>query len=193
MVELHDVVEDVEYLLKALSNPSAHPVFLGPLMLIEIETFSRINRASACGPRRLGSHGPVACITFENPTTLEEFDALDAAAKVYEPTRIMSSPGFLFNVLVLAQENGIVSALSVAYYRALEFTSRSNGLANLLVGIPREDETIAFLPSANLHRCVIGRERLPSTYTTPSPYTSEPRGTSQFIYWMYDVHRVLVA
>jgi hypothetical protein len=59
-------------------------------------------------------------ITFENPKTLEEFDALCVEGK-YKSTRIVPQPGLVFDILKLARENDIVSALPVAYYRAAQY------------------------------------------------------------------------
>jgi hypothetical protein len=56
-------------------------------------------------------------ITFENPKTLEEFDALGVDG-IYLATRIVPYRGLTFDTLKLARENDILSALPIAYYRA---------------------------------------------------------------------------
>jgi hypothetical protein len=59
-------------------------------------------------------------LTFENPSTLEEFDALNSESPfgtTYATSRIVSYPGLLFDVLNLGRENDILSTLPCAYYR----------------------------------------------------------------------------
>jgi hypothetical protein len=57
-------------------------------------------------------------ITFENPKTLEEFDALPDVDGIYLSTRIASYYWLEFDTPKLARENDILSALPIAYYRA---------------------------------------------------------------------------
>jgi hypothetical protein len=56
-------------------------------------------------------------ITFENPKTLEEYDDL-ISDKKYTSTRIVPYNGIFFDIITLARENNILSALPCAYYRA---------------------------------------------------------------------------
>ncbi|KAF8178636.1 hypothetical protein K438DRAFT_1844146 [Mycena galopus ATCC 62051] len=151
VVELHDSGEDVEYLLNALYDP--HFLEQKALPLAAIGALIRMGRKYDF---KTLLDSAVARITFENPATLDEFDAMDVDNAGYEPTRITNSHGFFFDLLVLAQENGIVSALPAASFRALTTAS----LAELFQGIQRADETLATLPLAELQRCVIGREKL---------------------------------
>jgi hypothetical protein len=61
-------------------------------------------------------------LEFENPKTLEEYEALKAPAmngKTYNPTRIVDYTGIIIDLLTLARENDIVSVLPCAYYRAV--------------------------------------------------------------------------
>jgi hypothetical protein len=63
----------------------------------------------------------VECLMFENPTTLEGYDALLTADDTYQTTRISEQPGILYDMLTLARENNIESALPCAYYRAIHY------------------------------------------------------------------------
>ncbi|KAF8178691.1 hypothetical protein K438DRAFT_1977921 [Mycena galopus ATCC 62051] len=112
VVEVHDSVADVEYLLTALYDPS---------------NFSQPDNAPACG--RWCSLGrkydfknlldsAVERITLENPTTLEKYEALLGDEK-YKSTRILHCDGYYFDFLILARENNILSALPIAYYLTL--------------------------------------------------------------------------
>jgi hypothetical protein len=58
-------------------------------------------------------------LMFENPTTLEGYDALITADDGYQTTRILDQPGTLYDMLMLARENNIQSALPCAYYRII--------------------------------------------------------------------------
>jgi hypothetical protein len=63
-------------------------------------------------------------LMFENPTTLEGHDALLTADNTYQTTRILSQPGLFYDMLTLARENNIQSALPCAYYRAIRYINR---------------------------------------------------------------------
>jgi hypothetical protein len=64
-------------------------------------------------------------LTFENPTTLEEYDALPESGKT---TRIIYYPGLRYDTLTVARENNIQSVLPCAYYCAL-FHPQVSGLS----------------------------------------------------------------
>ncbi|KAF8170322.1 hypothetical protein K438DRAFT_1982832 [Mycena galopus ATCC 62051] len=120
IVELQDTVEDVEYLLKGLQflNQTALPFAVGALIRLGRKYDFKHLLDSA-----------VACIIFENPTTLEKYDALNVDAK-YKPTRIIYSHSFYWDVAELHDSR------------------------------PRDDGTLASLPSVDLRRCLLGRETL---------------------------------
>lgn len=67
-------------------------------------------------------------LMFENPTTLEGFDALLTDNR-YQTTRILHQPGILYDILTLARENNIQSALPCAYYRAIQYKNRVSYLS----------------------------------------------------------------
>ncbi|KAJ7039023.1 hypothetical protein C8F04DRAFT_950178 [Mycena alexandri] len=99
-------------------------------------------------------------LTFENPTTLEEYDArMDNNS--YKSTRILHYPGVIFDMLTLARENKILSVLPCAYYRALDSHSQ------LFDGIPRGDDTVASLASVDQRRCTLSREMIMKTQFMP--------------------------
>ncbi|KAJ7367160.1 hypothetical protein DFH08DRAFT_1005369 [Mycena albidolilacea] len=159
VVELPDSVVDVEYLMKGLYLPT----FLGQpaLPLPVIEALIRLGRKYDF--RDLLDFA-VARLTYENPTTIEAYDALLDSDRKYTPTRIVKSPGLLFDTITLAQENGIMSVLPCAFYRILR------RFETLFDHIPRNDGTLAALSSADLHRCVgpaTGSCKLSSDQATP--------------------------
>ncbi|KAJ7816951.1 hypothetical protein B0H14DRAFT_2374338 [Mycena olivaceomarginata] len=140
VVELPDSVVDVEYLMKGLYLPFAlHRALI------------RLGRKYAF--RDLLDFA-VARLTYENPTTIEAYDALLDSDRKYTPTRIVKSPGLLFDTITLARENGIMSVLPCAFYRILR------RFETLFDHIPRNDGTLAALSSADLYRCVRARDRL---------------------------------
>ena len=62
----------------------------------------------------------VGRITFENPTTLKELDAtIDVDSGRYIAKRILHYPGVFYDMLTVARENNILSALPCAYYRVI--------------------------------------------------------------------------
>jgi hypothetical protein len=122
LVELQDDAVDVEFLLKALYTPSARFYFLAVCVLTGIQDFS------VPGSARLGRKydfrdlldSAIVRLTFENPRTLEEYDTLATSAGAYRPTRILPYQGLTFDIISLARENGILSALPAAYYRVAQ-------------------------------------------------------------------------
>ncbi|KAF8170315.1 hypothetical protein K438DRAFT_1614267 [Mycena galopus ATCC 62051] len=148
IVELHDAVEDVKCVLTTLYDPTH--LTQTALPLAELGALIRLGRKYDF-KNLLDS--AVVRITFENPTTLDEFQALRANGP-YKPTRIAHCPGFYLDLLILIRENNIVSALPVAYFHAIKYNSLLHD------GNPRVDKTPASLPSVDLRTCVLGRERL---------------------------------
>ncbi|KAJ7668654.1 hypothetical protein DFH06DRAFT_1182184 [Mycena polygramma] len=151
IVELHDAVEDVFQLLMALYTPT----FLSQtaLPLQAIGALIRLGRKY--GFKSL-LNSAVERLTFENPSTLEEYDALrDPGTGTYKRSRIVDYPGLLFDIVELAQENNIMSVLPSAYYRLIV-----QDLDTFLDGVSRDDGTLASLGPLDLRRCIRGRERL---------------------------------
>ncbi|KAF8178638.1 hypothetical protein K438DRAFT_2021908 [Mycena galopus ATCC 62051] len=150
VVELHDSVVDVKYLLQALYDPH----FLGQtaLPLVVVGALIRLGRKYDF-KRLLDS--AVARLTFDNPATLAEYDALFPKNHQYHPTRICNTPGFYFDVLAIARENGILSALPIACYHALH-----SSVAHLVNGIPRTEHWLRYLQLTLSAASSRARERL---------------------------------
>ncbi|KAJ7227462.1 hypothetical protein GGX14DRAFT_630052, partial [Mycena pura] len=145
IVELSDESEDVKQVLGALYNP----LFLGQkaLPLRVIGSLLRICRKYEF---RDVLQNIVERLTYENPATLEGYDALKTG-NAYSPTRIQNHHGILYDTITLAWENNILSVLPCAYYRAL---------SAIFDGIPRGDGTVATLAPIHQRACTLGRASL---------------------------------
>ncbi|KAJ6589833.1 hypothetical protein DFH09DRAFT_908850 [Mycena vulgaris] len=150
VLEMQDAVQDIEHLLKVLYNPTFLLQTALPLPIIA--ALIRLGRKYEFQDLL---DAAVERLTFENPATLEEYDARRPdPASTYSPTRIVHYPGLLFDMLTLARENDILTALPCAYYRALH---RYNQVFD---GIKKGDGTWASLALADQRQCVLSRERL---------------------------------
>ncbi|KAJ7270145.1 hypothetical protein B0H12DRAFT_1009028 [Mycena haematopus] len=151
VIELHDDVADVEFLLKALLTPTIHAQTALPLSVI-----SALIRLGRKYDFQDLLESAVGRLVFENPKTLEEYDALVAKqhGKSYQTTRIEHYPGILVDILTLARENDLQSALPCAYYRVVLHYNP------LFDGIPRSDGTTAVLAPVDQRRCIISRDAL---------------------------------
>ncbi|KAJ7772123.1 hypothetical protein DFH07DRAFT_697061, partial [Mycena maculata] len=147
-----DSAVDVQQVLKTLYNPSIlfnnekaipFPIIASIVRLGRKYDFEDLLRAA------------VERLTFENPSSLEHYDALRVKDKVVPP-RILDYSGLCFDVITLARENHLSSILPCAYYRVITSYDR----ATLFDGIPRRDGTSATLLPIDQRRCVLGRERL---------------------------------
>ncbi|KAF8146888.1 hypothetical protein K438DRAFT_1868551 [Mycena galopus ATCC 62051] len=148
VIELPDDAADVENLLKALYNLKF--LFQPSLPLPVVSSLIRLGRKYDF---KDVLDSAVERVTFEHPTTLEEYDSRWPLQ--YTPTRIDAYSAFPFDMLELARENDIISALPVAYLRAI-----SSGLDALLDGLPSSDEAVTSLAPIDLRRCIRGREHL---------------------------------
>ncbi|KAJ7236882.1 hypothetical protein B0H12DRAFT_1256144 [Mycena haematopus] len=144
VIELFDDAKDVEYILNALYSPTFHIQKELPLPVVG----ALIRLGHKYDSKDLLDSG-VARLTAQYPTSLAKYD--DA----FE-IRIPWCDGMDFDVIALASENNILSALPGAFYRAVEL----NALNTLFEGIPREDGTRASLSQSDLRRCVIARQQL---------------------------------
>ncbi|KAJ7125106.1 hypothetical protein C8R44DRAFT_669154 [Mycena epipterygia] len=158
VVQLQDNVADVNYLLKALYTPTFLAQEKLPLPAIA---------ALICLGRKYDFRdmldSAVARLTFENPTTLEKYDALIRHDGKYATTRIADHAGILHDILTLARENNILSVLPCAYYR----TSLYHTQETLFDGIPRRDGSLAALAPIDQRRCVLGRTKLLKAQVEP--------------------------
>ncbi|KAF8178682.1 hypothetical protein K438DRAFT_1844226 [Mycena galopus ATCC 62051] len=146
-----DTIIDVEHLLKALYTPTflvqtslPFPVVTALIRLGRKYDFKDLLDTA------------VERLTFENPMTLEDYDALKQPNNSHQTTRILWYPGILFDMLTVARENNILSALPCAYFRAVQFCSSKF----LFDGISRGDTTMTSLAPVDQRRCVLGREAL---------------------------------
>ncbi|KAF8141061.1 hypothetical protein K438DRAFT_1636255 [Mycena galopus ATCC 62051] len=150
IIELSDSEEDVEKLLSALYDPLfflqtalPFPVIASHLRLSRKYDFRGVLKTI------------VGRLTHENPTTLDEYDALKTGNS-YSPTRIINYQGLLYDTITLAGDNDLLSLLPCAYYRALVGSLP----ANIFDGIPRGDGTVATLSPLHQRACNLGRTAL---------------------------------
>ncbi|KAJ6593487.1 hypothetical protein B0H19DRAFT_1056037 [Mycena capillaripes] len=126
IVELQDAVVDVEHLLKVLYHQT--------LLLQKALPFPVVAALIRLGRKydfRILFDTAAERLAFENPTTLKEYDALlIAGTSNYKPTRIVYYPGIEFDMLTVARENNIMTALPCVYYRAARFRLLTNGNAS---------------------------------------------------------------
>ncbi|KAJ7125105.1 hypothetical protein C8R44DRAFT_980335 [Mycena epipterygia] len=163
VVELQDTVADVEYLFKALYSPTFLTQEALPLPVVA--ALIRLGRKYDF--RELLDQA-VERLTFENPMTLEKYDALIKDGKNYGPTRIVYYRGMFYDILTLARENNILSVLPCAYYRSLIYHTQEDSFD----GIPRMDGSLAALAPIDQRRCVVGRTKLLKVQLEPG----YPRG-----------------
>ncbi|KAF8178676.1 hypothetical protein K438DRAFT_1844208 [Mycena galopus ATCC 62051] len=145
-----DTIIDVGHLLKALYTPTfllqkalPFPVVAALIRLGRKYDFKDLLDTA------------VERFMFENPTTLEEYDAL-RVERIYQTTRILPYPGIVYDMLTVARENSILSALPCAYYRASGYYAPKY----LFDGVSRGDMTKAFLAPVDQRRCVLGHDAL---------------------------------
>ncbi|KAJ7039805.1 hypothetical protein C8F04DRAFT_949202, partial [Mycena alexandri] len=157
LIVVHDSVEDVEYLLKALYNPGLFDEAAIPFPYIA--SFVRLGRKYEF--RNLFNIA-VGRLAFENPATLKKYDALMdtlelAAGKrvPHSTTRIVNYPGIRQDTLTLVRENGLLALLPCAYYRVLSYS-----IDEIFSGISRPDGTTSRLSSIDLRTCAVGLERV---------------------------------
>ncbi|KAJ7809053.1 hypothetical protein B0H14DRAFT_2460648 [Mycena olivaceomarginata] len=143
VVELFDDPVDVEYLLKVLYTPT----FLSRKVLPLPAVGALIRLGRKYGFKDLWDSA-VGRLTSQCPTTLEAYDSF---SRIFEYYNALD-----FDIVALASENKILSALPCAYYRLLD----DSPLQYLFDEIQRPDGTIARLSGPNLQTCVKARERL---------------------------------
>ncbi|KAK7057753.1 BTB domain-containing protein [Favolaschia claudopus] len=153
VIELQDAVGDVEYLLRALYIPT----FLAQdaLPLPAVAALIRLGRKYDFSDLL---NLAVQRLSYENPKTLAEYDALITAhgGNAYKLTRIIYHPGVLMDMVTIARENGLLSVLPCAYYRVLLHHSP----AQIFDGVLRRDGTVASLAFVDQRRCIVSRDEL---------------------------------
>ncbi|KAJ6589851.1 hypothetical protein DFH09DRAFT_217605 [Mycena vulgaris] len=151
VVELPDALADVENLLRALYNPTF--LFKKVLPFRVVAALIRMGRKYEF---RDILDSAVDRITFENPSTIGEYEALKDRNGQYAPTRFLGDRSVIFDILTLARENNIQSALPCAYFRALIYHTRQQ----LFDGVSRENGDLSVLAPIDLRRCILAREQL---------------------------------
>ncbi|KAJ7772131.1 hypothetical protein DFH07DRAFT_998278, partial [Mycena maculata] len=140
IVDLPDCVADLEYLLRGLYDPIFFTQKALPFrVLAGLVRLSRKYEFNNLWNEVVGR------LTCDNPTTIEEFDALPVPKHV--PTRIEPYPGVLFEIDTLASEHSILSVLPCA--------SRLS-LSQLFGGIP----PLATLSPTNRRVCITARSKI---------------------------------
>ncbi|KAJ7307103.1 hypothetical protein DFH08DRAFT_975661 [Mycena albidolilacea] len=145
VVELSDDPKDVEYLLKALYIPQK------TLPLSAVGAIIRLGRKYDFKDL---FDSAVARLMSKCPSTLEAY-------VLYDPLRTTDNAFELydaleFDIVALASENKILSALPCVYFHLIN----NFELSYLFDEIRRPDGTVARLPSLDLQRCVVAREKL---------------------------------
>ncbi|KAK7025079.1 BTB domain-containing protein [Favolaschia claudopus] len=149
VVELADDSVDVEYILKALYNPT----FLAEEKL----PFSAISALLRMGRKydfRDLFSSAVKRLTSEFPSSFEEYERIESPVHGY--TTMQYQAGIEFDIIALAKENNIMTVLPTVCFQV---ASRIPTPA-LCEGIQRPDGTIARLSPEYLTRCVAAREKL---------------------------------
>ncbi|KAJ7287173.1 hypothetical protein C8J57DRAFT_578563 [Mycena rebaudengoi] len=150
LVILSDSAVDVEYLLETLYNPALLTKKALPLAVIG----AHVRLGRKYGFKDL-LNDALQRLTFEYPTTLEEFDALGDAAS-YSTTRIAEPTGLPSDLVALATQNDLLYILPCAYYRAAIPVQG-------VVSSPRGDDTSVTLSPLAQETCILGREKLVQT------------------------------
>ncbi|KAF7370405.1 BTB domain-containing protein [Mycena sanguinolenta] len=137
VVCLPDESNDVEYLLKALYDPTFHSQQKLPLAVVG--ALIRLGRKYEF---RDLLHSAAARVTGEYPTTLAAYDAMSTFKTIED------YDGIDFDMVTLLSENNILSSLPLAYYCAVQMTPIETFLDR------------ACFSQVDLRRCVIGQKRL---------------------------------
>ncbi|KAJ6526563.1 hypothetical protein DFH09DRAFT_1187495 [Mycena vulgaris] len=97
-------------------------------------------------------------LTYENPTTLEEYDRLllkDGDIR-YLSTQITMCHGIVFDTITLAQENQLFAVLPCAYCRAILFY----GEDQILDGISSPNSSHVNLCPLDQRACILGSKKM---------------------------------
>ncbi|KAF7370407.1 BTB domain-containing protein [Mycena sanguinolenta] len=148
VLELSDNPEDVEYVLKALYDPTFHSQETLPLPVVR--ALVRLGRKYEF---KALLNSAVARLTTECPRSLDKCDNLITTGKW---RTIEGYGGIYFDIPTLASENNILTALPFAYYMLVVM----NCPGELFDGIVNSDGTRSSLPQVDLRRCAVGQQRL---------------------------------
>ncbi|KAF7298011.1 BTB domain-containing protein [Mycena chlorophos] len=155
VVELHDDPQDLEYVLKALYDPTL--LSQQTLSFDIVSALVRLGRKyDFKNLRKAGTER----LLFENPRTLDEFDALQKRGGT--PRRVEYQKGYRFDVVNLLQDADIPSGLPHAYYQ-LVCTSPHTGMGH----VRRSDGTYATLTPADMSRVALATQKLHNAQFRP--------------------------
>ncbi|KAJ7650001.1 hypothetical protein FB45DRAFT_997174 [Roridomyces roridus] len=147
LIQLSDSSEDLETVLKSLYDPL---FFLQPSLPLSVIA-SHIRLGRKYDLKNILA-AVVERLTYENPSTLEEYDRLIGPSGGYFPTKFEFYRGAFLDVLTLARENNLFGVLPCAYWRATFYTQ-----AELFDGVQRPDGTLATLSPADIRLCILAR------------------------------------
>ncbi|KAJ7442455.1 hypothetical protein FB451DRAFT_1057523 [Mycena latifolia] len=150
VVELSDRVEDVENVLETLYNPLflAQQTISLPLIASHVRLGRKYDFSDIL-------QSVVERLAYENPITLEAYDALRTGSGSYSPTRVAGGGrSHYLDTVTLARENNLLSVLPCAYYRTLQITSP------IFDGISRRAGTRTTLSPTDQRLCSLGRAAL---------------------------------
>nr|GAT56153.1 predicted protein [Mycena chlorophos] len=155
VVELHDDPQDLEYVLKALYDPT--------LLSQQTVSFDIVSALVRLGRkydfknlRKAGTER----LLFENPSTLDDFDALQKRGG--NPRRVEYRKGYRFDVVNLLQDADILSGLPHAYFEVVGTFKRT--------GVNQErrpDGTYATLTPTDVSRVVLATQKLHNAQFRP--------------------------
>ncbi|KAJ7234316.1 hypothetical protein B0H12DRAFT_162659 [Mycena haematopus] len=158
VIQLHDSSVDVEYLLATLYDPLLFSVDRPPLAFIG--AIVRLGRKYDFKDLLAAA---VQRLTYENPTTFSEYEKLMTNGG-YLPQKYRCRGSNLFDIITLAQENGLFSVLPCAYLHVIRFRPTEEilkcGNSSLIVGQRRlweaqwEQASLWFWLS--LDQCAVG-------------------------------------
>ncbi|KAJ7759180.1 hypothetical protein B0H16DRAFT_1534697 [Mycena metata] len=153
VIELHDAIADVKNLLTVLYTP------MFPLeRAASFETISAAVRLGRKYEFRKLLDWPVELVMATSPTLFRAYE------DGFPEDDVIDYRGLELEILSLARENNILSALPCAYYRVVISYSQTE----LFSGVsPYDSERLISLAPTDLRRCVLGREALISAQFKP--------------------------
>ncbi|KAJ7043716.1 hypothetical protein C8F04DRAFT_1073072 [Mycena alexandri] len=154
VIELHDAVADVKNLLVVLYTP-----MFPSEQTTEFDIVSALVRLGRKYEFRKLLDWAVGIVMSAIPTRLPDYLSMQFPGK-----NLIDYNGIELEILTLARENDILSALPCAYY----FVASSYPQKDLFQGVSKDggDQRLS-LASIDLQRCILGRQALLSTQNKP--------------------------
>ncbi|KAF8644398.1 hypothetical protein AX16_008459 [Volvariella volvacea WC 439] len=145
VVFLTDRAQDVEYLLRAIYDPSTK----SKREFAEIAAWLRLGRKYEM--KEIYQRA-LRILTAEFPNTLEKWDRRVVHIK-YHPSNYI-------DCINLCRELNIFSPIPIAFYSWLHHLHETKDLENIFFGVPRPDGTIAILSPEDQHLSVTAFDKL---------------------------------